>query len=225
MSDSNGTPPLPLEHAVIEPREPVEGRSPSVVILHGRGADETDLLPVVQQLPDALFVVSLRAPERLHSGFTWYDLVLPGGDVHRSQPDSEDLDRSLDLVDESIERAIETYDLDPDRVGILGFSQGAVLGISRLLDRPDAVAWLAALHGYLPEAYADSAPEGVQRTPVFIGAGVNDRVIPPGRAENAAIRLSELGCAVTARTYDVGHGIGPEEMADLVSWVDGTVDP
>ena len=211
---------LPLEHVHVDPDSLTEGPAPAVFVLHGRGADEQDLLPVAQRLPDELHIVSLRAPDRLMQGYTWYEMVMPDGDLHRSQPDEEEFRRSLDLVAENIEAAIERYDLAPGRIGLLGFSQGAITSLSLLCEQPDRFAWVVCLHGYLAETHADSAPNGIAGTPVFVGSGTADRMIPAQRAERAADRLREMGCAVESHQYESAHGIGPDELADVVAWVE-----
>jgi phospholipase/carboxylesterase len=214
---------LPLVHKIVRPRVDGEGPHPAAFVFHGRGADETDLLPVAQQFPDEVFVVSFRAPDRLQSGYTWYDLDLSAGGIRQSQPDADDFRHSLDLADESIAAAVEAYDLDENRLGLIGFSQGAITAISLLIEHPARFAWVAALHGYLAETHADADPAGIGGTPVFVAAGQADRIIPPGRAEDAAVRLSELGCAVDSNVYDTGHGIGPGELDDLLAWLDERV--
>jgi phospholipase/carboxylesterase len=211
---------LPLEHVYVEPDTPTDGPAPAVFVLHGRGADEEDLLPVAQRLPDELAVVSLRAPDRLMGGYTWYELEMPEGDLHRSQPNAEEFRRSLDLVSESITTAIQTYDLDADRIGLLGFSQGAIACLSLLCEDPGRFAWVVCLHGYLAESHADSAPDGIADKPVFVGSGTADQIIPTQRAEAAADSLREMGCAVESHQYESAHGIGPDELADVVGWIE-----
>jgi len=215
---------LPLEHVSIEPDAPADGPAPAVFVLHGRGADEEDLLPVARRLPDELHVVSLRAPDRLMGGYTWYELDVPDGDLHESQPVMEEFRRSLDLVSETIDAGIETYDLDPDRVGLLGFSQGAISSLSLLVEAPNRFAWVVALHGYLAESHADADPDGIEDTPVFVGSGTADQIIPSSRAQAAADRLREFGCAVEAHEYGSAHGIAPDELADVAEWIDAQLD-
>lgn len=214
---------LPLVHKRIAPRASSDGPAPAVFVLHGRGADETDLLPVAQRLPGKLDIVSLRAPDRLMGGYTWYDLDLSAGGLHGSQPDAEDFRRSLTLVDESVGRAVDAYDLDEDRLGLFGFSQGAIMSLALLLESPSRYAWCVGLHGYLPSSHAELDPAGIDGNPVFLGAGSADQVIPASRAERAADRLGEIGYDVEYAVYETAHGIGPDELEAVVAWVEQRV--
>lgn len=210
---------LPLDHAHIAPDDPSDEPAPAVVVLHGRGANEEDLLPIARSLPDDLHILSLRAPDRLQGGYTWYELDLSGGGLHQSQPDAADFERSRHLVTESIDAAVDAYGIDPDRVGLLGFSQGAITGLSLLLDDPDRYAWVVALHGYLPDSHSDIDPAGIADKPVFIAAGEADEIIPAARTAAAADRFETLGAAVAYTAYGGGHGIGPAEHEALVEFV------
>lgn len=220
MADS-----LPLEHVQVEPAADAPDPAPAAFVLHGRGADERDLLPVARRLPDGLHVFCLRAPGGRGRGYAWYDLDLSGGGLDESQPDPGGLRRSLDLVAEFVAGATTAYGVDPGRLGLLGFSQGAVTSFALLLEDPGTYAWCAGLHGYLPDSHAGLDPDGIGGTPVFVGAGADDAVIPAARAEAAAERFRDLGCDVSAAVYDAGHGIGGEELADLSGWVARRVTP
>lgn len=220
MSDVEPGADLPLVHVSQPPDESLEGPPPVVVFLHGRGADERDLLPIAQFLPDDLHVLSARAPARLDPGYTWYDLDLSAGGLHESQPDPEGFRRSLDLIEEFVDAAVEAYELDPERVGLFGFSQGAIASLSALLERPDAYRWVVALNGYLAEAHEDQVGNAAG-TPIFVGCGRRDQMIPAERAERAAERLGEAGADVTFRAYPVDHGTTPEELQDVAEWLDG----
>lgn len=217
MSDSGE---LPLVH---ESRPgSVDTDAPAVVLIHGRGTNERDLLPIAAQLPDELHVLSVRAPNEMGgpNSYTWYDLDLSGGGLHASQPDPEGFRRSLDLVHEFVEAAVEHYDLDADRVGLLGFSQGAITSMSALLERPEAYRWVVALNGYLAESHHDEV-DNAEGKPVFVGCGTMDQVIPPERAEQAADLLKQGGADVRFERYGVGHGTAPQEITDVVTWLEG----
>ncbi|OYR57675.1 phospholipase [Halorubrum ezzemoulense] len=211
---------IPLEHVHVAPDEESGGEpAPAVFVLHGRGADEEDLLPVAAELPDDLHVVSLRAPDPLQGGYTWYELDLSAGGLESSQPDADDFRRSLDLIGESVERAVNAYGLDADRLGLLGFSQGAITSLSLLLEDPDRYAWVVALHGYLAESHADLDPDGIEGKPVFVGAGAGDRVIPESRTTAAVERFETLDADVASGSFPGGHGIGPQELDAVVEFV------
>lgn len=210
----------PLEAEFVPPRADSAGPAPAVFVLHGRGADERDLLPIARELPDRLAAVSFRAPDRLGPGYSWYEFDLAGGDLQSSQPVEADFRRSLELVDAAIDGAVDEHGLDPDRLGLLGFSQGTIMSLALLVEDPVRYAWCVGLHGYLPASHADLEPAGIEGKPVFVGAGTLDQVIPASRAERAAERLRALGADVTFRTYDAGHGVGREELADVVAWVE-----
>lgn len=221
MTDTSETA-IPLEHVHVAPDGDAVN-APAVFVLHGRGADEQDLLPVARQLPDDLHVVSLQAPDPLHGGYTWYELDLSAGGLESSQPDAEGFQRSLDLVVESVDAAIDAYDIDADRIGLLGFSQGAITSLSLLLEDPNRYAWIVALHGYLAESHADLAPAGIEGVPVCISAGTGDRVIPQSRSAAAADRFKAIDADVTHGSYPGGHGIGQQELTDVVAFVESQV--
>lgn len=209
----------PLEHVSKEPdSDSRETPAPAVVLLHGRGADEHDLLPIAAELPVDLHVLSVRAPDRLQGGYTWYELDMPDGNLHASQPHPEEFRRSLDLLDEFVGWAVEEYELDPDRIGLLGFSQGSITSLSALIERPAQYKWVVALNGYLAESHEDRTTEASGK-PVFVGAGEADRIIPIERTRRAARILREAGADVTFNTYSVGHGTHPREIEDVADWV------
>jgi phospholipase/carboxylesterase len=214
MSDQTLDVDVPLDYVYRSPAD--DGDDSLVVVLHGRGADETDLLPVADQLPPS-HVVSLRAPDRLMGGYTWYELDVPDGDIHRSEPDADDFRRSLDLAAETIE-AVEAA-LDVDSVGLLGFSQGSITSTALLVESPARYDWVVGLHGYLAASHAEREQD-LRGTPVFLGAGRSDQIIPESRVSAAADRLREMNARVTFESYDVGHGVGREELADVVAFVD-----
>jgi len=201
-------------------REPDGESDEAVFILHGRGADEQDLLPVADQLPGDRHVISFRAPDRLRGGYTWYQLDLSTGGLENSQPHPEEFRRSLDLVAESVDGAVDEFGLDTDRLGLLGFSQGAITSLSSVLESPDRFAWVVALHGYLAAAHEDANPDGIEGKPVFVGAGKQDQIIPAHRSEAAAERFHDIGADVRYEAFNTGHGIGQGELEAVVEFVE-----
>ncbi len=218
-SESTNTDNLPLVH--LHRPGTVETASPAAILIHGRGANERDLLPIGVQLPDELDILSVRAPQSMPrpGSFTWYDLDIEDGDIHQSQPEPDGFQESLEMVHSFVAEAIEGYNLDADRIGLLGFSQGAIMALSALVGNPEQYRWIVALNGYLAASH-ESIVENAAGKPVFIGCGSQDQLIPAARAKRAADRLRDAGADVRFERYPVGHATTPSEVTDIVSWVE-----
>lgn len=194
--------------------------APAVVLIHGRGADERDLLPIATQLPDELAVFSVRGPIKLDDGYAWYDIDVDQGGLHNSQPDSQSFRQSIYRLGKFIELIVSKYNIDRSRIGLLGFSQGGTLAMASAPELADRVAWVVALSGYLPEEYRSASKLiDARDIPMFLGAGEMDLVIPDERTERASTRLRDVGIDVTYRTYRVGHGASDKEIEDAADWI------
>lgn len=210
----------PLQYVEKPPEVDHAGAAPAVVLVHGRGADERDLVPISDQLPDELHVFSVRAPVEMEDGYRWYEIDLEDGGIHSSQPDPETFRKTLVRLFKFLEYITEAYDVHPGRIGILGFSQGATLGLAGAVQEPDRIAWVVGLNGYLPKAYgAADKLAGVEGVPIFLAAGRMDLVIPKDRVKRAADRLQDAGLDVRFETYPVGHGANDEEIEEVGEWV------
>jgi phospholipase/carboxylesterase len=236
-------PDLSLAAIQFEPEAPSDGKPAAVFVLHGRRADEHQLLSTVEELPDELHVVCLRAPHMLSKEnadmsesdardivprgtgtLAWYKPETKPSDERRARPRTDHLKESCRKVAQSVDAAVEALDLDPARVGLLGFGQGAVVGFTLLCDAPDRFAWVVALNGYLPDLELTESPSGLRDTPVFVSAGREDHLVPGARSKAAAERLRELGADVTFEMYESLHTVGPQEQDDVVSFVEQQLD-
>lgn len=235
------TPALPLAAVQFEPEVPADTEPPAVFLLHGRRGDERELLPVARELPEELHTVCFRAPHVVQAsrglsesdardivaggqGTTgWYEPELSPVDATKPQPRADQLNRSIELVNESVAGAVGAFGLDADRLGLLGFDQGAVVSLACLFESPEQYDWVVALNGYLPFPYATRSPEGVAGKPVFVSGGEHDPMVPAARSVAAGERLRELGADVTLRVYDASHGVGPEEQRDVTAFVEAQV--
>jgi phospholipase/carboxylesterase len=209
---------LGLHHRVQPPRAAASPPYPAVVLLHGRGADETDLLALADALDPHLFVVSVRAPLPLAPGFEWYRLESIGS----AEPVS--FRAGLGALQAFIDDLPRVYPIDPQRIVTLGFSQGAVMAGTLLLTRPAAVAATVMLSGYLPLDQGLPVDEAaLAGRPVFVAHGTADPLIPVSWARVVRDYLERRRTDLTYREYPIGHAIGPEELADVASWIAGRV--
>ncbi|MDA0815254.1 MAG: alpha/beta hydrolase-fold protein, partial [Chloroflexi bacterium] len=141
--------PTPIVHTVYHPGAP--GPLPTVVAIHGHGANGFDLLGLAPYLgggqvlvicPEAEFVLQPGAPS-----YTWFE-VEPGG--RPGQRSSEEFERVATKLTAFIESAVPSYGGDPLRTAILGFSQGGTLAYRLGLGDPDRYRGVAALSTWLP---------------------------------------------------------------------------
>ncbi len=207
-----------LAHRMRSAAEP-EG---ALVLLHGRGADELDLLPLADKLdPERrLAVVAPRAPLSLPpGGHHWYVVRRVG------YPDA-------DTFFDSFGRLAEWLDSLPDAIGVPwertvlgGFSMGAVMSYALGLGagRP-APAGILALSGFIPSVEGFELDLGHrQGFPVAIGHGAEDPVISVDFAREARRRLEEAGLAVLYREAAMAHTIEPRFVGVLRDWLEQRV--
>lgn len=205
----------PLKHLALAPAvRGADGKSPGLLMLHGRGADEHDLLGLAGALDPRLLVVSARAPRPLGPGHHWYEL----GEVGRPEP--ETFGRSLALLHEFIPEVVAGYDIDPGRLFLLGFSQGAMMSGAVALTRPDLAAGAVLLSGYLPlHAGLPIQEEQLAGYPFFVAHGSYDPVIPVAFGREARDYLTRVGADLTYREYPTDHRIVEPELAEIAAWL------
>lgn len=202
---------LKLVHRTAAAREGSEPY-PALVLLHGIGSDELDLLGLTPQIDSSLFVISLRAPNAYGGyGYSWYDLSLGFGR-------SESLERSIDLVAGFLREMREVYPIDPARVYVGGFSQGAAMTLATSLLHRDLVAGSIALSGYLPPELPYPADSG--GLPVFQAHGIHDPTVPVHAARLTRDALLERRVDLTYREFPIGHAVSEAELKELAEWVD-----
>jgi phospholipase/carboxylesterase len=186
---------------------------PLLVLLHGRGSHEGDLFGLGPQLPLGATIASVRAPIAEGPGFSWFAATTQTpGDVSGAAAD-EAASAVLDWLD-----GVDTS----AGVGMLGFSQGAVVGAQALRLAPRRFDYLVALSGYVcREDHPGDARLRELPTPVFWGRGDADRVIPDASVE-WSIPWFATHTLLTERVYPgLGHGVSPEELREISGFVAG----
>jgi len=203
-----------LEHRV----RPAEGEPEGLLVLfHGRGADEHDLLPLLDLLDPGrrLLGVTPRGPLSLPPGGAhWYAVQEIG------YPDPSTFVATYQAVVEWLDGIAEETGIGPERTVLGGFSQGAVmtyaLGLGRNRPRPAA---LVALSGFIPTVDAFELDLEAPLPPVAIGHGTYDLVISVEWSRRAKELLEEAGAQVLFREYPLPHAIEPAFLAELGPWI------
>jgi phospholipase/carboxylesterase len=207
-----------LFHVVREP-VPSTPRPPLLVLLHGIGADENDLLPLAEALDPRLLCVSVRAPhEAPPMGYAWYSI---DWSVSPPSADLDQAERSREALCALVPELSARYGTDPARTFLLGFSQGAAMALAVALTRPDLVRG-AVLHSgrVLPGLEARAAPaEALSRLEVLALHGIHDEVLPIERGREIRDLLERLGDRLVYREHDAGHFVSDETLADVRAWL------
>ena len=190
-----------------------------LVLHHGRGTDENDLLGLADTLdPERrLHVVSPRAPLQLPGspGYHWYLVPRVG------YPDPETFFAARAALAELHDSLWEETGVGPERTVLAGFSMGSVMSYAMALsvERP-AVAGILAFSGFVPtvEGWEPALPDRTE-TRAFVSHGRRDPVIGIDFAERARELLTEGGLDVTYRESDLGHQIDPEHLREASAWL------
>ena len=183
---------------------------PLLVLLHGYASHEGDLFSMSPALPLGPVVASVRAPLAENGGWAWWSLL-----------DSPTGNPAMERVDAAA-AAITTWldTLDHTSVGVLGFSQGAVVALQLLRHAPSRFAATVALSGFVAGGnHAGDAELATVRPPVFWGRGTLDAVIPEAAVQRTALWLPEHSRA-TVRSYEnLGHSISTQELKDFTAFL------
>ena len=211
---------LSLTHLTRGPTTPAEGAPPLLLLLHGVGSNEADLFGLAPELDGRFFVVSARGPITLGPGaYGWFHVAFtPQGPAIIPQEAEESRRALLRVIDE----LVAAYEVDPRRVYLMGFSQGAIMSLSVALTRPDKVAGVAAMSGrLLPEVRPlIAAPEELEGLPILLVHGTADQVLPIQYGREARDQLAQLPVALTYREYPMGHYVSPESLRDVTAWLE-----
>ena len=205
-----------LIHKVVPPQRKTADKSPTLILLHGRGADENDLLGLSQYLDDRLLIISARAPFSFQhgGGYTWYEIEEVG------RPEPKMFAESYRKLRQLFHDVKAAYPVEPTKTFIGGFSMGTGMAYALALATPDEVAGVVANSGYVPEG-TDLKLEwnAVKGKPFFVAHGKYDPVIPVQFGQRAKELLQQAHVDLTYREYEMGHQIGEESLNDMMQWL------
>ena len=208
---------LPLQY--LEQAGADTRNQPLVIFLHGYGSNEEDLFGLREQLPAGYTYLSVRAPQVLEEGsYQWFHKKGDGA----YDGVTEELASSAQVIEAFVAKAASKYRTQPDKVFLLGFSQGAIMSYEVGLRHPQAVRGIAALSGsVLPVLRSQLKPgPGLQHLAIFIGHGSADQRLPYSAGSEANSLLQGLGLAPEFHAYPgLGHSISESEVHDLKGWL------
>jgi phospholipase/carboxylesterase len=188
-----------------------ERKVPLVVLLHGRGSNETDIIALAEHLPSGPDYVAVRAPIAERGGFAWF------ANRGIGRPIPESLAETMAWFRAWLE---DTAPADR-RVLLVGFSGGAAFAGGLILADPPRYAGAAILSGTLPfDAGVPTSPGRLAGLPVLVAQGDTDHVIPRPLLDRTWQYLNgDSGAKATTSRDPGGHGISAQTLTALQHWI------
>lgn len=204
-------------------------RPPLLLLLHGVGANERQMTAIAPAFDPRLVVVSARSPIALGRGpsgkeaFAWFHVTFT---ADGPSIDREEAAVGWAHVTHFADEAVDAYGADPARVFVAGFSQGGIMALAALLTAPERFAGAAVMSGrLLPEVIPHAADaDALRGKHVLIVHGSDDEKLGIQLARWAREQLAEFPLAVDYRELPMGHGITPESLGVVTTWVSGLLD-
>lgn len=209
----SASPSRPLLQALRSEAPP--GRAPVLVVLHGLGANERDLFALGKEVAPGSLIIALRAPLELGADqFSWFPVrFTPEGPRHDVAAAESSRARIVEFV-----RALKLEaGVDPERVTLLGFSQGAMLSEAVAMTEPSLVSGVVLISGRtLPELKPVAS---TKRPRVLLMHGTRDPLLPYAGAVQTNEVLRSAGYEVDFRSFDARHEVSAEMVAATRSWL------
>lgn len=179
--------------------------APPLLLLHGTGGDENDLIPLAQKLSPGSALLSPRGDVSEQGARRFFARLAEG------RFDPVEVTRRTHALADFVAAAGRQYGLDPSRLTALGFSNGANIAATLLLLRPETLAAAMLLRPMVvlePASVPDLAGKRV-----LISSGAHDPIVPDDHPARLAQRFRAAGAAVTLRTHVASHGLVPGDLA------------
>lgn len=188
-----------------------ERNKTTLLLLHGTGGDENDLLDLGRMLAPGTALLSPRG-NVLENGMPRFFRRFAEGVF-----DVADLTTRTGELADFVEAASVAYGFDPARVIAVGFSNGANIAASMLLLRPLTLSAAALFHPMVP-LVPEHLPN-LATKPVFITAGRVDPIVPKAETERLVALLQQAGASVSTHWYNGGHTLSHQEVRDAQAWI------
>jgi phospholipase/carboxylesterase len=184
---------------------------PPLLLLHGTGGDEHDLLPLRQHLAPAAPALAVRG-SALENGMPRFFRRL-----HDGVFDEADLIARVDELARFLAAAEKAYDVRPGSWIAVGFSNGANMASALLLRRPDTLAGAVLLAAMVPFQHPPAADLRGKR--VAVANGRRDPMATPALTQTLVDQLRARGAAVTVLCHQGGHTVDPRQLPTLAAFL------
>lgn len=183
---------------------------PTLLLLHGTGGNEQDLLPLANIIDDEANVLSVRG-NVLENGMPRFFRRLAEGVF-----DEEDLVFRTKELNEFLDEAAEKYEFERNNIIAIGYSNGANIAASLLFHYQDALKGAILHHPMVPRRGVELPDLSGKK--VFIAAGTNDPICPPVESEELHSLLKNANASVELFWENRGHQLTMNEVEEARTW-------
>ena len=197
------------------PKNIVPGEKyPALFVMHGIGSNEHNMLALVNGLEDSFYIFSVRGHLTQGSGYAYFTIQGYG------KPHREVFDEGINKLANFIDYASVNYPIDPEKLYLLGFSQGAIVSMTLAVTLGNKIKGIVALSGYIPQFVKEEYMINVgNHLSVFISHGEFDQVLPYEWGKENVDYFTELGVPTTFKTYGEGHTVSEKNLQDSKLWI------
>jgi phospholipase/carboxylesterase/glyoxalase family protein len=193
------------------PAQPPVSHPVTLLLLHGTGGDENDLLPLGNELWPGAALLSVRG-KVLENGMPRFFRRFAEGVF-----DVEDLKFRTEELARFIESASKRYDFSTEKLLAVGYSNGANIAASLILLHPHHLAAAVLFRAMVP--FEPDIIRDFNSLPVFMGAGTRDQIVPQGQPQELAAIFESGGAAVTLFWHQGGHDLGDDDVEAARRWL------
>lgn len=196
-----------MEHIFKKGKNPLK---PVLLLLHGTGGTEQDLLPIAELIDPEASVLSVRG-NVLENGMPRFFRRIAEGIF-----DEEDLVFRTEELNKFVDKAAVEYDFDRSNVIAIGYSNGANIAASLLFHYENALKGALLHHPMVPRRGIELP--NLKDIQIFIAAGKNDPICPMKESEDLAQLLTDAGAATTLQWEVNGHSLSRTEIEAAAKW-------
>jgi phospholipase/carboxylesterase len=199
-------------HRFVPPNSNAKEAMPTLLLLHGTGGNEDDLIPLAKELAPNASILSVRG-KVLENGMPRFFRRLEEGVF-----DMEDLKIRTDELAEFIVKSSSAYKLDPERVIAVGYSNGANIAASVLLRRHEVLAGAILFRAMVP--FIPTVMPDLSKKSIILLEGLYDPIVSKAEAQSLLEMFTKPQSSVTLKWQNSGHNLTQEDIVAAKKWLE-----
>ena len=199
-------------HRFVPPNSNAKEAMPTLLLLHGTGGNEDDLIPLGKELAPNASILSVRG-KVLENGMPRFFRRLEEGVF-----DMEDLKKRTDELAEFIVKSSSAYKFDPESVIAVGYSNGANIAASVLLRRPEVLAGAILFRAMVP--FIPTIMPDLSKKSIILLEGLYDPIVSKAEAQSLLELFTKTQSSVTLKWQNSGHNLTQEDIVAAKKWLE-----